>query len=113
MTHLQKMMFEYIPSETMHRYLAEKMSSGEFEPSFEDMAATVFNCGGDIFRNADYYRSLLKEELSENTRKELEWHIGIADNMRKYIENKDGRYAFECSSCKDDLRAVCRIVGVE
>lgn len=96
MTELQEMMLGYIPSETMRGYLAEKLESGEFAPSYEDMAATVFNCGRDIFVNADFYRRMLRESFSEDTRKELEWYVNMADNMQRYIENKDMRYAFVC-----------------
>lgn len=102
MTELQEMMLCYIPSETMGEYLADKLNSGELAPSYEDMAATVFNCGRDIFRNADFYRRMLGEELSEDTRKELEWHVNMADNTQKYIENKDMRYAFVCGGIYSD-----------
>lgn len=102
MTELQKMMLSYIPSETMRGYLAEKLDSGEFAPSCEDMASTVFNFGRDVFRNADFYRRMLGEELSEDTRRELEWHVSMAENMQRYIENKNMRYAFVCGRMYHD-----------
>ncbi|MGN1415783.1 MAG: hypothetical protein ACI4XF_03010 [Oscillospiraceae bacterium] len=99
MTRLQEKLTGYIPSVTMREYLAEKMERGEFAPSYEDMASTVFNFSKkDIFCNAEFYRLLLKEPLEENIRKELEWHINMAENVREYIGNKDMRYAFECQT---------------
>lgn len=91
-------MLEFIPSKAMHEHLKEKLECGEFSPSYEDMAATVFNGDGDIFQKAEYYKLLLNEPVDDNTRMELEWHVKMAENIHIYIENKNNRYSFVCRS---------------
>lgn len=85
-----------IPSETMRRFISEKMACGEFCPSPEDMASAVFCSRWDIFEKADFYRLLLKEELSEDTRGQLERIVFFSEFIGDCIENKSLRYAFIC-----------------
>lgn len=85
-----------VPSETMRSFLSEKMASGEFCPSPEDMVSAVFCSRWDIFEKADFYRLLLGEELSEDTRGQLERLISFTEFIGECVENKSLRYAFVC-----------------
>lgn len=99
-------MLEFIPSVTMRKYLKEKLDSKEFAPSVEDIAATVFSGEGDIFQKAEFYKQLLKEDISDNTRRELVSYIEMSEHVSKYIENKDLRYSFVCGNEWEKRRAV-------
>lgn len=85
-----------IASKTMQRFISEKMACGEFSPSPEDMVSAVFCSRWDIFEKADFYRLMLKEELSENTRGQLERIVSFTEFIGECIENKSLRYAFIC-----------------
>lgn len=91
----------FVPSETMRRYLSEKMSSGEFLPSPEDIVSTVYNGSGDVFEKADLCKKLLTENLSDNTRKQLEELIKFSEKTAEYVKNDSLRYAFVCGDFFD------------
>lgn len=85
-----------IPSGTMRSFISEKMASGEFCPSPEDMASAVYCSKWDIFEKAGFYRLLLSGELSEDTRGQLEGLVSFSEFIGECVENRDLRYAFIC-----------------
>lgn len=90
-----------VPSETMRSFISEKMDSGEFCPSPEDMVSAVFCSEWDIFEKAGFYRLLLGEDISEDTRGQLERLVSFSEFIGDCVENKSLRYAFIC----EDLSA--------
>ncbi|MCI7767769.1 MAG: hypothetical protein MSJ26_07320 [Oscillospiraceae bacterium] len=91
----------FIPSETMRKYIAGKLSENEFELSAEDVISIVCNGGGDIFAKRDYYKKLLETELSENTRSELLKMISWIDMTESCIKGSKG-YSFACGDIWDN-----------
>ena len=96
MTELQRRFIDFIPSDTMKKYLSQSISSGSWTPSAEDMIATVYQSVRNISEKNEFFRILFEQTLAESTRQQLEEIICTNDRAIEYLNNS--RYAFECES---------------